>query len=341
MQQRPRSYASVQMRESDAFAVTKWELKHFHDMGFKGANTVVAIIDSGIVCDHKAFDRKDKIHPASKNFIGPDNDIIDKDGHGTHCAGIAAGLPIEDQFKGGVAPEAQLLVCRVEVEENKPETMMEALEYLVTLREKGKQVDVVSISLGYQLTQHQGAQVEKAICTLVVDYKTIVVAAACNNGQQRDPIWYPARCGKTISIGAHDHNNNRADFSAVGQRLDFLAPGVQMWSPTIGKPQSTSLSDGTSLATPAVAGLVALLIQCAREVRGPAETRISNYAVIKYLLEEMSSHTHNREHGYGALEPNRVLRALTRETAAVVLHAHIQNSPGGCDCDYCKKNVHT
>ena len=324
------------MRESDFFAVTKWELKHFHDRGFKGENTVIAIIDSGIVRGHSSFSCEGKIHPDSKNFISPDQDITDYDGHGTRCAGIAAGLPIKDQFKGGVAPEAQLLVCRVE--ETKPHTMIEALEYLIALRKKGKQVDVVSISLGYQLTQTQEAQVEKAICTLVVDYKTIVVAAACNNGQQRDSIWYPAQSGKTISIGAHDHNNNRASFSAVGQRLDFLAPGAQMLSPTIGKLQSTAFSDGTSLATPAVAGLVALLIQCAREVRGPAETRIANYTVIKYLLQEMSSHIHNYKCGYGVLEPNRVLRALTREAAAVVLHAHIQNSPSGCDCDNCRKD---
>jgi len=59
----------------------------------------------------------------------------------------------------------------------------------------------------------------------------LVVAAACNNGKQRDAIWYAAICGQTISIGAHDRNYNRAPFSSVGQRLDFLAPGVEIIAP--------------------------------------------------------------------------------------------------------------
>ena len=333
---------------SDSFAVTKWELQDFHKMGFDGQGMVIAVIDSGIDSEHDAFKCDNKIHLDSKNFLGPRSDerrdITDDDGHGTYCAGIAAGLPVGDQFLGGVAPKAQLLVCRVSIEDNEPKTMIEALQYLVCLREKGKQVDVVSISLGYQLSDRlQRSQVKKAIRELVEDHNTIVVAAACNNGQQRDSIWYPAKCEQTISIGAHDRHNERARFSSVGQRLDFLAPGVEMIVPTKNEPQRASSSiawniDGTSLATPAVAGLVALLIQCAKEAHGPAETRISDHNVIKYVLQEMSSHTHDFELGYGALEPNRVLRTLTRDTAADVLHGHIKNSPDGCDCADCKHN---
>ena len=322
--------------EIDGFAVTIWGLKGFHDIGFKGKNRVIAIIDSGIDRAHNAFNRADKIHPDSKSFLAPGDDITDLDDHGTRCAGIAAGLPVENQFQGGVAPEAQLLVCRVSIEKNKPQTMIEALEYLVSLRQKGKQIDVVSISLGYHLDEQQETQIKQALNKLISEYKTIVIAAACNNGQRRDPIWYPAKYGDTISIGAHDHNYNRAPFSSVGQRLDFLAPGVNMGAPTKGKPKLAGVSDGTSLATPAVAGLVALLIQCAKEVRGLAATRISNHTVIKYLLQRMSSHDHNNEKGFGALEPNKLLSTLTRSGAADVLHGHIKNALGGCDCDDCK-----
>ena len=323
---------------SDSFAVTKWELQDFHKKGFDGRGMVIAIIDSGIDSKHSAFNSENKIHPDSKNFLGPrsDKDTTDEEGHGTHCAGIAAGLPVGDEFLGGVAPKAQLLVCRVSIEDNEPKTMIEALQYVIRLRENRTQVDVVSISLGYQLDREHRQQVTDAINALD-KHNTIVVAAACNNGQQRDAVWYPAKCEQAISIGAHDRNYNRAPFSSVGKHLDFLAPGVEMIVPAKDKPQQASSSDGTSLATPAVAGLVALLIQCARKVHGPAETRISDHTVIKYLLQEMSSHDHKPECGYGALEPNRVLRTLTRDTAAEVLHAHIKNSPDGCDCADCKQ----
>lgn len=130
-----------------------------------------------------------------------------------------------------MAPKAQLLVCRVSMEDNEPQTMIKALQHLISLRKKGKQVDVVSISLGYQLDRQQEKQVLDAIHELVEEHNTLVVAAACNNGKQRDAIWYPAICGQTISIGAHDRNYNRAPFSSVGQRLDFLAPGIEMIAP--------------------------------------------------------------------------------------------------------------
>ena len=217
--------------------------------------------------------------------------------------------------------------------------MIKALKYLENLRKDGMPIDVVSISLGYQLDTEQEKEVTKAVVTLVHDHNTIVVAAACNNGYQRDPIWYPAKCGDAISIGAHDHNKNRADFSPVGQRLDFLAPGDMITSSTKGSPEAvdTTLS-GTSLAAPAVAGLVALLIQRAREAGGPASTQISNHTVMMYFLKEMSSHKHTSDRGYGALEPKRLLSTLTRENAAGVLHAHIIEALNAkCPCEECER----
>jgi len=324
-----RAAADVQPTENDYSAVKHWRLEDFHNE-FKGENTVIAIIDSGITLNHQAFKtekREEKIHPDSKNFLpgsepGNEDCITDDDGHGTHSAGIAAGFLIKDQFPGGVAPKAQLLVCRVSVKKGEPETMIKALQYLVSLRDNGKQIDVVSISLGYQLDEQQTEEVETAVSTLVQHHKTIVVAAACNNGQEGDAIWYPAMCGSAISIGAHDHLKNRAAFSPVGQRLDFLAPGVDIWSPDKGSPCRTSPTSGTSCAAPAVAGLVALLIQCARE----AGRHISNRKVMMYLLKQMSSHNFSRYRGYGALEPNRLLTTLTQENAAGVLHAHIKQA---------------
>ena len=152
------------------------------------------------------------------------------EGHGTHCAGVAAGLPV-GEFLGGVAPKAQLLVCDGSIEDNEPQTMIKTLQHLISLRKKGKQVDVFSISLGHQLDRQQRKQVLDAIHKLVEEHNTLVVAAACNNGKQRDAIWYPAIRGQTISIDAHDCNYNRAPFASVGKRLDFLAPGVEMIAP--------------------------------------------------------------------------------------------------------------
>jgi len=89
--------AHVQPRDSDGLAVKHWGLEGFHNDGLTGKNTMIAIIDSGINQEHDAF--KGKIHPALKNFLKdpPNGDITDDNGHGTKCAGIAAGLPLVEE----------------------------------------------------------------------------------------------------------------------------------------------------------------------------------------------------------------------------------------------------
>ena len=71
------------------------------------------------------------------------------------------------------------------------------------------------------------------------------------------------------------------------------------------------VTDGTSSATPAVAGLIALLVQCARKGKdGHASANIMKQRAIMELLKEMSSHNHSVETGYGQLDPPHFLNTL-------------------------------
>ena len=100
-----------------------------------GSGIVIATVDTGIDKDLAVFDYEGKIHPKSKSFIS--DDINDTDGHGTYCAGIAAGVPVYGtEFNGGVASRASLLICKVSDKfSDSPDnftcgTVIQALEYI-------------------------------------------------------------------------------------------------------------------------------------------------------------------------------------------------------------------
>ena len=323
----------------DDFIVTSdhWELERFRHNGLTGKGTVIAILDTGIDTTHPAFSTGDQsimpypqgpkiLHSYSKNFASdePEDNITDTDGHGTYCAGIAAGFqftyskkndPSDSRIFTGVAPYSQLIVCRIAEDRRNinPDNIIKALKHLIQIRKHQGAIDIISMSLGFQQIRREK---EREITELLhyltwYDQHTICIAAASNEGADTDAIWFPARCADVISIGAHDRKKNRAPFSPVGQELDFLAPGVNVVGPVI---QGVNVDNGTSSAAAAVAGLVSLLIQCARETKldpqESAHAHITKRRAIFTLLKEMSTINHSRDEGYGVLKPTRVLDQL-------------------------------
>ena len=318
------------------FTRKDWELK----LNVTGKGTVIAIIDSGINVEHSAFqwpasyrEDKPKVLPApdfSRNFNSDQlqNDITDLSGHGTLCAGITAGSSYAGKFPGGVAPQAKLIVCRTD---NSEDQVAQALDHLIeiqTRQENRIRVHIVSMSFGYEKLDER---IEARIAHLKWNHGTIFVASAGNDGQ-RSPITYPGKNDNAICIGAHDYYGDPAKFSSKGQKVDYLAPGENIIGPAthtqecLGKrhctckqsPNHTSecaalqctcpaeykqalrCDSGTSLAAPAVAGLISLFIELAIK---EYDTKTLPIAVICKLLERSSS---NR-----TLRPKQYLEELT------------------------------
>ena len=305
------------------------------------------MIDSGINYTHPAF--KGKI-VAVKNFVAEEIDnvdcAIDSDGHGTHCAGIAAGnsfyVPLSNadphsaciRIPPGVAPGAQLIICKVVRTSNgdvDSAAFFDALYWLKEQHISGKQrVDVISISLASTYHSHERAQV---ICDLT-SLGVIVVCCASNVGRLRmQPIAFPARLGHVLCIGAHDENGKPTSFSPVGRELDFLSPGDSLWGPgpgTLG-PFAMDCASGTSCATPAVAGLVSLVLQAVslicesdRKLYKIGEKllidHVRNVWVMREILKEMSTSPghHSEEIGYGTLNPYRFLDRSHEEIMRII-----------------------
>lgn len=336
------------------YASTVWDLERLHENGTDGTGTTIAVLDSGINYMSPAF--KDKIL-AMKNFVAGStvenfDCAIDSDGHGSLCAGIAAGssfhCPITQgdclspclRVPAGVAPGAKLIICKVvstssgDVDVN---AFLEALKWLKELHMSGKKIDVVSISLASSYFSQERARV----ITELVNLGVIVVCCASNDGRMKmHPIAFPARLGHVICVGSHDANGKPTSFTPVGRELDFLAPGEDVWGPGpgTGGPFAMDCGSGTSCSTPAIAGLICLVLhdirrRCEENSRSPVppapdtniagkpiSSYISNVWVMRELLKHMSTSPghHSEEIGYGPLNPYRLFDSSTQEIVRIV-----------------------
>jgi thermitase len=214
------------------------------------SNVVIAILDTGIDQDHE--DLAAKI-VANQNFTSSTT-VDDLNGHGTHVAGIAAAITNNGKGVAGVACNASLMNIKV-MEDTGSGFESSIAAGIIWAADNGAKV--INMSLGglYGFTVWSA-----------VDYAwnrgVVLVAAAGNNGNAR-PV-FPAFCTNCIAVAAMDQNDTKASFSSYGTWVDVAAPGVSIYSTLPNHPNAFialnygSLS-GTSMATPFVSGLAALI----------------------------------------------------------------------------------
>lgn len=226
----------------------------------KGEGVVVAVLDTGCQMTHP-----DLINQviAGKNFTddfnGDENNFDDNNGHGTHVAGTIAAI---ENGRGvvGVAPKAKLLIGKVLSGDGGGTYgwIIEGIKYATNWRGKnGERVRVISMSLG-------GADDVPALHDAVkeaVKQGILFVCAAGNEGDSKEDTYeyaYPGAYNEVIEVGAVSLNATLSSFSNNNTEVDCVAPGEDIMSTYPGS-QYAKLS-GTSMATPHVAGALAILI---------------------------------------------------------------------------------
>ena len=314
----------------------------------EGAGAVVAILDTGIQKNHRAFSDGDILVDdkiiLKKNFTKKKEGVDDIDyeeckdtaGHGTACAGVACGLPfigVNEEGKSllfkSPAPGARLMVCKVGHGNNKDdpqdivEALIKALQFIVDFNSKegnnDKKVNVVSISLGIPFFSKDLA----VVMNRVLDNDIIVVCCATNYGMcQIDPIHYPARFGHVLCIGACDKYGQPASFSGEGREVDFVELGTNVWVPftsSSAETRAVMIKEGTSFSTPSMAGLICVLIKDLKRLS--TEENLSlwkemhNVWCMRDLLKSMSvtrGH-HDKAKGYGRVIPKEYLKKGDQE----------------------------
>ncbi len=223
----------------------------------RGAGVVVAIIDSGIDYHHPALGggigAGYKVI-GGRDFVNNDDDPMDDAGHGTHVAGIVAAN--SDKLLG-VAPDASLLALKVldQTGSGRDSWVLAGIEEAVS---KGAQV--VNMSLGRPAVPDDPVirSIERAF-----DGGIVFCVAAGNSGRFLD-IGSPGRAPNAITVGAIDRQGKLASFSSKGPvvptasiKPEISAPGVSIVSSVPGG--GFAAYSGTSMASPHVAGVVALV----------------------------------------------------------------------------------
>ncbi len=241
--------------------------------GLTGAGVTVAVLDTGIDTAHADF--AGRIVEA-RSFLDWAPDALDEVGHGTHVASILAGSGAASDGKyRGIAPDALLLVGKVCDFECPDSSILAGMEWAAT-----SGAVVVNMSLGGIDTPEMDP-VEEAINTLTAEHGILFVVASGNEGtcggSDSLQVASPSTADAALSVGAVDPDDELASFSCRGPRIgdgglkpDITAPGVAI---AAARAAGTPLGDldpvddfyarldGTSMATPHVAGAAALLSQ--------------------------------------------------------------------------------
>ncbi|GAA1865183.1 hypothetical protein GCM10009715_10450 [Paeniglutamicibacter psychrophenolicus] len=231
------------------------------ESGYTGAGIRVAVLDTGFDAEHPDFVGRDV---TTASFIDGE-DSHDGHGHGTHCIGTSCGPRTLEGARGyGVAPQASIYAGKVLSNEGSGSDtgILAGIDWALQ-----NDCHIISMSLGADVRQVHPPYV--AAGRRALERGTLIIAAAGNNARRSagDPgfVGAPANSPYIMAVGALDSALDVANFSARtlpgrGGQVDIAGPGIKVYS-SWPMPNRYNTISGTSMATPHVAGVAALLSQ--------------------------------------------------------------------------------
>lgn len=265
-----------------------------------GAGVLVIILDTGVP------DHEDLPEPLFAYNFTSDSLGRDRNGHQTHCAGIVAAM---DNQIGviGWAPKATLGHVKVLSDRGSGMSNWITAGIRKSIDEwKSRRADfvgcIISMSLGGGYDERQEQAIRDANAEGI-----IVVAAAGNNGQRlgRSTVDHPGASKFTLGVAAYRRDGNISSFSSAGPEVDIAMPGEQILSTMTGN--RYQVMSGTSMATPAAAGLIACILSSR-----PHDQRLRNVVqlreFIKQHAEDRGEPGKDNRFGFGVPKANELIR---------------------------------
>ncbi len=238
---------------------------------YTGRGIRVAILDTGFDLQHPDFAGRSI---TSQSFISGE-EVDDKNGHGTHCTGTSCGPRSPSNVPGyGVAPDARIFIGKVLSNAGRGGDMgiLAGINWAVA-----NKCHVINMSLGASVRTRSTAY--ETAGQRALGSGSLIIAAAGNNARRSEGnpgfVGRPANSWSIMAVGAVDSCLQIANFSArtsgvSGGEVDIAGPGVAIFSswPLDKEPGKYRSINGTSMATPHVAGVAALLAE-AYQAEGP------------------------------------------------------------------------
>ncbi|MBK1782916.1 S8 family serine peptidase [Prauserella cavernicola] len=255
---------AVQTAEVDETAYT-WGLRAVGapDSTATGAGVRVAVLDTGVVVAHPDLAGRTLV---TNSFVDGET-VDDEHGHGTHCIGTACGPRTPETGPGyGLAHGAEIYAGKVLGNSGSGTDggILAGLQWAISNR-----CAVVSMSLGAATRPGDPhSRIFETVASRALRQGTLIVAAAGNESERASghiaPVGHPANCPSILAVGAIDAKGAVAGFSCgtvePHNSVDLAGPGVDVYSSWTMPDRYTTIS-GTSMATPHVAGVAALLAQ--------------------------------------------------------------------------------
>lgn len=244
------------------------------NLGYDGSGITIGIIDTGIDASHP--DLQGKVI-GWVDFVNGKTTPYDDNGHGTHVASIAAGTGAASngKYKGMAPPGAKLVGIKVLGGDGSGSIsdIINGVDWAVQNKDKYG-IKVINLSLGSSQSSDGTDSLSQAVNN-AWDAGIVVCVAAGNSGPDKYTVGSPAAASKVITVGAVDKYDVITDFSSRGPTADnrlkpeVVAPGNWIIAARASGTQLTDVTigdyyvaaPGTSMATPHVAGIAALLLQ--------------------------------------------------------------------------------
>ena len=289
-------------RSSDQKGIATVNIAKAWDITLGDANIIIGIVDTGADLTHP--DLVSKLVPGFNVITNGQTPPKDDNGHGTHVAGITAAATDNKVGIAGVAPRCMVMPVKALDNAGNGDVLNLSVGIVWAVDHGAK---VINLSLGGD----NAPETLKRAVQYALSHRVPIISATGNGNEEgigvNEPR-YPAALPGVIAVGALDSTGRVASFSNYGKWTTVVVPGERILSttPTYDLPgmiKNYDFMDGTSMASPIVAGVVALMLS-----RNPNMTPAMVKTKLESTAKAIGSSGFNEKAGYGLVDAEKAVQ---------------------------------